>query len=150
MRPFSTATGFAVVAALFSGCEKEAPVERRLADCTNSTLRFQMTVQESPPYHFVLGMPQAATGQLSFHGEVLVSQSSGTVARVTFGSDDITPCNWLHGFSGYILNWGHTNDADRLESFLKRGQAYDVEVRFSEPPPPESSFWLSGMGRVGS
>ena len=58
MRQFITATGFAVVAALFSGCRKEAPVERRLADCTNSTLRFQMTVQEFPAYYFVLGMPQ--------------------------------------------------------------------------------------------
>ena len=148
MRQFITAAGFAVVAALFSGCQREAPVERRLADCTNSTLRFQMTVQEFPAYYFVLGMPQTATGQLSFHGEVVVSQSTGTVARVAIGSDDITPCNWLHGFSGYILNWGRTNQADRLESFLKRGQTYDVEVRFSEPPRQRVRFGCRRWGEL--
>ena len=148
MRSLLTATGFAV-AAVLSGCCKDVPVEHRLADCTNSTLRFQMTVQEFPPYQFVLGMPPTATGQLSFRGEVVVSQSTGTVARVPIGSDAITPCNWLAGHSGYILTWGRTNRTDRLQSFLTRGQTYDVEVRFSEQPPPESSFWLSAMGRVG-
>ena len=124
-------------------------MEHRLADCTNSTLRFQMTVQEFPPYQFVLGMPLGATGRLSFHGEVVVSQSTGTVARVPFSSDAITSCNWLDGHSGYILTWERTNRTDRLQSFLTRGQTYDVEVRFSEQPPLESSFWLSAMGRVG-
>jgi hypothetical protein len=91
-----------------------------------------MTVQEFPPYRFVLGMPQGKTGRLSFRGEVILSQSTGTVARAQIGSDAITPCNWLDGLSGYILTWGRTNRADRLESFLTRGQTYDVEVRFSE------------------
>ena len=148
MRSLLTATGFAV-AVFFSGCCKHVPVEHRLADCTNSTLRFQMTIQEFPPYQFLLGMPQTASGQLSFRGEVVVSQSTGTVARVQIGSDAITSCNWLDGLSGYILTWGRTNRADRLESFLRRGHTYDVEIRFSEQPPPESSFWLSAMGRVG-
>ena len=149
MRSLLTATGFAG-AAMLSGCVcKDVPVEHRLASCTNSTLRFQMTVREFPPYQFVLGMPQTATGQLSFRGEVVVSQSTGTVARVPISSDTITPCNWLDGHSGYILTWGRTNRGDRLESFLTRGQTYDVEVRFSEQPSPESSLWLSAMGRVG-
>lgn len=149
MRSLITFIGLLVVAGL-SGCVcKDVPVERRLADCTNSTLRFQMTVQEFPPYQFVLGMPPGATSQLSFRGEVVVSQSTGTVARVPISSDAITPCNWLAGHSGYILTWGRTNRGERLESFLTRGQSYDVEVRFSEQPPPESSFWLSAMGRVG-
>lgn len=149
MRLLITFSGLIAIASL-SGCVcKVVPVEHRLADCTNSTLRFQMTVQEFPPYHFVLGMPQGATSQLSFRGEVVVSQSTGTVARVPIGSDAITSCNWLDGHSGYILTWHRTNRTERLESFLTRGQRYDVEVRFSEPPPPESSFWLSAMGKVG-
>jgi hypothetical protein len=149
MRLLITLTGLAAVAGL-SGCFcKDVPVEHRLADCTNSTLRFQISVQEFPPYQFVLGMPPGAPSHLSFRGEVVVSQSTGTVARVPIGSDAITSCNWLDGHSGYILTWHRTNRADRLESFLTRGQTYDVVVRFSEPPPPESSFWLSAMGRVG-
>ena len=51
MRSLLTITGFAV-AALLSGCRKEVPVAHRLADCTNNTLRFQMTVREFPPYQF--------------------------------------------------------------------------------------------------
>src|SRR2546426_2343050 len=139
MRSLITVTGLAVVALLFSGCGcKELPVVHRLASCTNSTLRFQMPVQEFPPYQFVLGMPQGATGELSFRGEVVVCQSTGTVARVKIGSDAITPCNWLDGLSGYILTWGRTNRMDRLESFLIRGQTYDVELRFFGQPSPDS------------
>jgi hypothetical protein len=109
MRSLIRFIGLLVVAGL-SGCVcKDVPVEHRLADCTNSTLRFQMTVQEFPPYQFVLGMPQNATGQLSFRGEVVVSQSTGAVAHVQISSDDITPCNWLTGHAGYILTWGRTN-----------------------------------------
>lgn len=149
MRSLLTATGFAA-AAMLGGCVcKDVPVEHRLASCTNSTLGFQMTVQELPPYQFVLGMPQTATGQLSFRGEVVVSQSTGTVARIPISSDTLTPCNWLDGHSGYILTWGRTNRGDRLESFLTRGQIYDMEVRFSEQPSPESSLWLSAMRRIG-
>lgn len=148
MRLFFTATGFAV-AVLLIGCCKHAPVEQRMVDCTNSTLRFQMTVQHHPPYQFVLGMPQTSTNQLSFRGEVIVRQSTGIVSRVPIGSESITPCNWLPGHSGYILTWGRTNQGERLASFLSRGQTYDMEVRFSNPPPPVSSFWFTSMGRFG-
>lgn len=90
MRLFIPFSGLIAFASL-SGCVcKDVPVERRLADCTNSTLRFQMIVQDFPPYQFVLGMPQGATSQLSFRGEVVVSQSTGTVARVLIGSDAMT------------------------------------------------------------
>ena len=150
MRSLAKQTGIAVIAALLGGCVcKDVPVEQRLADCTNSTLRLQMTVQEFPPYQFVLGMPPTATGEMTFRGEVIVSQSTGTVARVQISSEDFTPCNSLEGLSGYILTWGRTNEAERLDSFLTRGQTYDLEVHFSELPPPESSLWLSSMGRVG-
>ena len=146
-----TIIGFAIVALLLGGCRGSVPnpVEHRLADCTNGTLRFQMAVREFPPYQFVLGMPQGATGQLSFRGEIIVSQSTRAVARVPIGSEDTTPCNWLPGLSGYILTWGRTNPTERLESFLTRGRTYEVEVRFSEQPPPESSLWFSAIGRVG-
>ena len=146
MGSFTTVTGFAALLLFLSGCCNEVPVEHRLTDCTNSTLRFQMPVKEFPPYQFVMGMPQSPTGQLNFRGEIVLRQSTGIVARVQISSETITPCNWLNGLSGYILTWERTN---RLESILKRGQTYDVEIQFSEPPPPESSVWLSAMKRVG-
>src|SRR5947208_1384237 len=90
-----TIIGPLVVAAFLGGCVcKDVPVAQRLADCTNSTLRFQMTVKDFPPYQFVLGMSQTATGQLSFRGEIIVNQNTGTVTRVPIASHDITSCNW--------------------------------------------------------
>ena len=149
MRLLNPLSGLIAVATLCGCGRKDVPVRHRLADCTDSTLRFQMTVQEFPPYEFVLGMPQRASSQLSFRGEVVLSQSTGTVARVPIGSDVITSCNWLDGHAGYILTWHLTNRTERLEHFLTRGQSYEVEVRFSESPPPGSSFWLSAMRRYG-
>ncbi len=139
------------LAILSCACCKEVPVEQKLADCTNSSLRFQMTVDNYPPYQFVLGMPGTSGGSLDFRGEVIVSQATGTVARVPIGSDHLTWCNWLdrHGCRGFILTFGRTNHGERLATFLKRGQTYEVDVRFAEPPPPVSSLWLSSMGRAG-
>lgn len=108
-----------------------------------------MTVQERPPYQFVLGLPATAPKQFDFAGEIFVRQGTGTVARIPISSRDITGCNWLPGLSGYILTWGRTNRADKLERFLTRGQTYEVEVQFAKLPPTESSLWLSAMGKVG-
>lgn len=149
MRLLTTLIGLGAIVSS-NGCfYKDVPVAHKLADCTNSTLRFQLTVQDYPPYQFVLGMPQGSTNQLSFRGDVIVSQSTRTLAKVQIGSDTITPCNWLPGHSGYILTWNRTNQAGGLNSFLTRGQTYAFEVQFSEPPSPDSSFWFSAMGKAG-
>lgn len=139
---------FALAAiALFSGCCTHVPVSHRLASCTNSTLRFQMKMPRTdfPPYQFLLALPKTTTGQLSFHGEIVVSQSTGTIARVPISSDAATPCGWIEGHSSYVLTWGCLNLPTKPWSVLERGHTYDVEVWFSEQPPPESSLWLSAI-----
>jgi hypothetical protein len=108
-----------------------------------------MAVQHDPPYQFLLGLSAASRGELSFRGEIIVSQSTGSVARIPVDSHNVTPCNWLYGCSGYILTWGRTNREDRLQSFLAKGRSYNVQVRFSEQPPMASSLWLSSMGKAG-
>ena len=149
MHTHSRIGSLALLAAFVTGCvSKDVPKDQKLADCTNAITRFQMAVQHSPPYQFVLGLPLGETS-FSFRGEVVVNQSTGTVARIPISSDALTPCNWLRGHSGYILTWSRTNHGETLESFLVSGKTYDVEVRFSEQPPPKSSFWLSSMERVG-
>jgi hypothetical protein len=141
---------FAVLGAFLSGCIcREMPIQDRLADCTNSTLQFKMAVRHDPPYQFLLGLSPASPGDLSFRGEIIVSQSTGTVARIPIDSQNVTPCNWLHGSSGYILTWERTNREDRLQSFLTKGRTYDVQVCFSKQPPVASSLWLSSMGKAG-
>jgi len=136
-------------AAVLTGCiHKDVPNEQKLVDCTNGTLRFSMTVQDYPPYQFLLGESRMATGTVSFRGEMIIGQSTGIVAQVRIGSNDMTPCSWLdrEGLRGYILTWSRTN---QLRSFLIRNQTYDMEVRFSEEPPSACSLWLSTMRRVG-
>ncbi len=150
MRPLLIALALAAVV-LLSGCCTHVPVSHRLANCTNSTLRFQMKIprRDFPPYQFLLALPKTTPSQLSFHGEVVVSQSTGTIAHVPISSDAATPCGWIEGHSSYVLTWGCLNSPTRTSSVLKRGQTYDVEVRFSEQPPPESSLWLSAIWTAG-
>ena len=86
---------------------------------------------------------------LTFRGEVIIQQSTGTVARIEIASDRMTPCNWLSGREGYILSWGQTNAGEqRLSELLHRGQSYCVHVAFSEMPPADSSLWFSSLGRA--
>ena len=126
----------------------EIPKRQKLADCNTNVLAFTMTCDHSPPYQFVLGLGASHTGAIAFHGEVIIQQSTGTVARIQIGSDHMTPCNWLPGLEGYIVTWSRTNAAERLSKLLRRGQSYDVHVAFSEVPPTDSSLWFSSIGRA--
>src|ERR1017187_3862800 len=121
---------------LIMGCE--VPQRQKLADCTTNTLDFSMTVQYSPNYSFVLGVPHSETGQINFRGEILLRQSTGVVARIPVSSGDITPCNWLHSrpdLSGYVLAWSRTNHGDRLSDVLVQKQTYSVHVFLSSRHP---------------
>jgi hypothetical protein len=129
------------------GC-MDVPKRQKLADCNTNSLAFTMTCDHSPPYQFVLGLGPSQTGALAFRGEVIIQQSTGTVARIQIGSDHATPCNWLSGLDGYILTWNRTNVGELLGELLRQGQSYDVRVAFAEPPPADSSLWLSSMGRA--
>jgi hypothetical protein len=126
----------------------DVPKRQKLADCNTNALAFTMTCDHSPPYQFVLGLGPSHTGPVAFRGEVIIQQSTGTVARIQIGSDHITSCNWLPGLHGYILTWNRTNAGERLGELLRRGQSYDVRVAFAEAPPTDSSLWLSSMGRA--
>ncbi len=126
----------------------EMPQRQKLADCSTNAMAFTMTCDHSPPYEFVLGLGPSHTGPIVFHGEVIIQQSTGTVASIQIASDNITPCNWLPGLDGFILTWNRTNAGERLGELLRRGQSYDVRVAFSEMPPSGSSLWFSSMGRA--
>jgi hypothetical protein len=131
------------------------PISKRekLADCTSNIISFSMAVRYDKPYQFVLGVPHTSTKMfLSFHGEAELRQGSSLRARIPISSDDITTCNWLEasaGLSGYILTWSRTNRDERLNAILTRGQSYDVRFTFSQPPPQDTSLWLTSIGRAG-
>jgi hypothetical protein len=126
----------------------DIPKRQKLADCNTNALAFRMTCEHAPPYQLVLDLGASHTGPFAFRGEVIIRQSTGTVARIQIGSNDITPCNWVPGLDGYILTLNRTNADERLSELLRRGQIYDVRVAFSEGPPTESSLWLSSMGKA--
>jgi hypothetical protein len=132
----------------FAGCE--VPEEQKLADCATNSLSFAMTVQNSAPYEFVLGVPQSQIKQLSFSGQIVLQQGTDVVARIPISSHDTTPCNWLHStpdLSGYILTFSRTNHGERLSDLLVQKQSYKVHVDFTDPPPAGSSLWLASMKR---
>ena len=142
-----------VLAALSSGCFcKDTPREQKLADCTTNAFAFRLVWPTGELFQVVLGVPYADTNALSFGGELIFRQSTGMVARVPVGSHDVTPCNWFDNHAGaphvagYILTRSRTNALDTL--FMK-GQTYDVNVRFSELPPPTSTLWLHWIGQIG-
>lgn len=128
----------------------DVPKYEKLADCNTNTLAFTMACAHSPPYQFVLGIGPSHTGPLAFRGEIVVQQSTGTVARIQVDAEHITPCSWLAraGLDGYILTWSRTNAGERLSELVRRGQSYDVSVAFSEAPPTDSSLWFTSMGRA--
>lgn len=103
----------------------------------------------------MLGVPYTDTNALSFHGELVFRRTTGTVAHVSVGAHDVTPCNWLDNLPGsprladYVLTWSRTNSAERLDGLFAKGQSYDVEVQFDEPPSRTSTLWLHWIGQVG-
>ena len=126
----------------------EVPKQQKLVDCNTNALAFKMTCDHSPPYQFVLGIGLSPSPPCAFRGEIIIKQSTGTVATIPIGSQDMTSCNWLPGLDGYILTWNRTNAGERLSELLRRGQSYDVSVTFAEGPPSGSSLWFSSVGRA--
>ena len=154
----SLITGFAtlLIAGLSSSCFCTAtPRQQKLADCTTNSLAFRLIWPAGDLFQIVLGIPYQDTNALTFRGELVFRQSTTTIVRVPIGSYDVTPCNWLENHAsaphvaGYILTWSRTNASERLDHLFTKGQSYDVEVQFTEPPPPTSTLWLHWIGEVG-
>src|SRR5688572_12328438 len=87
----------ALVLVLLSGCHfcLDVPREQKLADCTTNALAFRLAWPTGELFSIVLGVPYSNTNALAFRGELVFRQSTGTVARVSVSSQDVTPCNWL-------------------------------------------------------
>jgi hypothetical protein len=147
---------FAVIATLvvvlFLGCvRKGTPQERHLADCDPIGARFEMVVEEQPPYSILFALPKTvpldAQGRRvplrtnwspDLRGEIILKDDSGKRTRLEINSAKVKWCNWLerdHGVEAFIL----------CSPSLKRGKSYDVEITFSQTVPPGSSLWLSGV-----
>ena len=101
-----------VAAVLFPLITMRVPVRQRLTQITNSSQTFSMICHYRPGYQLLLGVPTEHAGKLNFRGEIVFRQRTNEILRLSIGSDDITPCNWLPTDSrlqGYILTWAGTN-----------------------------------------
>ena len=143
-----------LLAILSIGClSKDRPQKQKLAVCTTNALAFSVDWPNGKLFQIVLGVPYTDTNVLTFRGELIFRQRGGTVANVRVTSQDVTACNWLDNqatsphVAGYILTWCRTNTAERLDHLFTKGQSYDVEVHFTEPPPPTSTLWLHWIGQ---
>src|SRR6185295_6820938 len=96
----------------------DVPKRQKLTDCTNSVLAFTLTCEHSSPYQFVLGLDSSVSKTPAFRGEIIIQQSTGTVATIPIDYHDMTVCNWLPGLDGYILTWNRTNKGERLSEYL--------------------------------
>lgn len=121
---------------------------QKLADCDTTTLAFTMTCDHSPPYQFVLGIGSPHSQTNAFRGEIILKQSTRTVAKIPISSQDMQSCNWLAGLDAYILTWNRTNAGERVSELLHHGKTYDVIVNFAEGPPSDSSLWFTSIGRA--
>jgi hypothetical protein len=127
----------------------KVPNARKLVDCTNNVLTFQMACPNLPPYQFLLGVAPEDNG-FTFQGDLTIRQGAKLIVHFPIASSDLTPCNWLHQTSldGYILAWSRTNQSERLSDLLQSGQTYDVQVTFAKRPPQHSSLWLASMKKA--
>jgi len=149
LRVLAAVAAMAIGAIVLIRATVRIPVQLRLADLTNASQTVSMTCRHLPGYQLVLGVPATQTGQLRFRGEVVFVQRTKEILRLSVGSHDITPCNWLptnSGLQGYVLTWESTN-RDILEHSLRRDESYNMKMTFSEMPPAGSSLWLSAFAR---
>jgi hypothetical protein len=145
---FPTLRAVMLTVLLTAGCE--IPQQQKIADCLTNDFDFAMTIRYGSPYEFLLGVPHSQTDRVEFTGQIILTQSTGVVARIPISSHDMRSCNWLQQYpdlAAYILTWSRTNQGERLDDLLVRKQTYNVHVRFTNPPPPQSSLWLSSISR---
>ena len=143
------------LAGLFFFIVQHAEIVRvmRLTNCTNDTVRFQLTVPKGSGFSLVLGTPELTnhTGLMSqeppypFSGRVRISEPSSSIVEFPVGSDRANSCNWLHRKGipvGFILTWHLNSYRPGLDRFLAPQKTYDVEVHFDTPPSTNATLWL--------
>src|SRR5436309_335725 len=81
----------------------EIPRQMRLADCTNSTLRFHVRVPKGAGFHLVLATPENLCMTLNptnrpsypFSGRIRISDASTSTVEIAISSDRSREWNWL-------------------------------------------------------
>lgn len=147
---------FALAGAWLYSCTQLIPFHRhvKLADCTNSTLRFHLSVPKGAGFSLVLLSPEVEKGIVhvkggppyKFSGRVRISDRSPSVAEFFVSSDSaLDACHWREGtniHNGWRLTKHLSTNYPGLDRFLTPQGEYDVEMAFEQAPPPSESVWL--------
>jgi hypothetical protein len=121
----------------------QIPGQIKICDLTNASIRADFTFPKANHLHLILGVsnqvPQFQIGAMNFY------KGNTLVRRYEFQTNDIQKSNWLdkHGLTGYILNWGFSNDSPNLELYFSPNQTNRVILDFDRLPATNASLWLS-------
>lgn len=136
--------------AFWASRTKPIPRSTKLADCTNSTLRFSFTVPTGDSYNFALGIGSvknvAEMKQPDYRGKLQITDGQTTVFNLEFDTTESRQPFWLRredAVAGYMLTLPRREGQPSLDSVLKPKATYEAVVTFSSSPPDDSSFWLN-------
>jgi hypothetical protein len=85
-----------------------------------------------------------------YAGTLRVSRERTVVFSTAFDSARNRQLFWLserEGVVGYMLTLPRTPDRPSLESVITKGINYELEVKFANSPPANSSIWLEWLQR---
>ena len=128
----------------------KVPRQRRLADCDQQRVLFELQVPAGRTFSLVLGIPTSAKisddSLVTFAGNISIEGQELPIMRFDFRSEDSRPCNWLKydsGLNGYIINGLDLDLQHKLNAYLQSGRKQTVTISFSNLPPSGSSIWLA-------
>ena len=128
------------------------PRHMKLADCTNSVVKFHLNVPKGYDYTLGLntsGVQQMPNGTLTssykFSGHIRIASGAVFITDFPFDSD-----RTLLIASGFILTGikGQSTNLPTLSGFIQAQRAYDIEITFDPPPPRSSSIWLHWLQTI--
>ena len=126
----------------------KVPRQRKLADCDQQRVSFELQVPEGRTFSLVLGIPTSAkiSGGPLFAGNITIEGQQLPIMRFDFRSEESRPCNWLTydaGLNGYIINGLDFDLQHKLTAYLQSGRKKTVTISFSNLPPSGTSIWLA-------
>jgi hypothetical protein len=137
----------------------DVPKQLKLAECTNAAVSGHLVVPKGDHFNLVLGAPDINADSFgptnkpppfTFSGCIRVSGSESSAVEFPFSSEASQQCNWLQSEGipvGYILTWNLPTNHARLDRLLIVGERVDFDVRFEQPPPTNTSVWLTWLQR---
>ncbi len=130
----------------------QIPIKERLAIFTTNSVQARFRMPPARTFALVLGIPKEAANLRqfdalpwnNFSGKAQVFEGTNLVVEFGISSTNVQSCNWLQGqglTNAWILTWN--GNGSILRQALKPDSLYEVNIKFDESPPRESSLWMA-------